>query len=102
MLGKFDLASYVFQSGRGLQYVLFDMLNKYFIAQTAEIPLSEVRVRILSTQPARLPGVGENSKKMCHCFMFSTNWLIRPTWLDDINIYYKSYGSSQVLVNEYH
>ena len=31
-----NLASYVFQSGRGLQYVLFDMLDKYFIVQIAE------------------------------------------------------------------
>ena len=31
-----NLASYVFQSGRGLQFVLIDMLNKYFIAKIAE------------------------------------------------------------------
>ena len=31
-----NLASYAFQSGHGLQYVLFEMLNKYFIAQVAE------------------------------------------------------------------
>ena len=30
------LASYVFQRRRRLQYVLLDMLNKYFIAQLAE------------------------------------------------------------------
>ena len=31
-----NLASYVFQSGRGLQYILFDMLNKYFVAKRPE------------------------------------------------------------------
>ena len=35
MLGE-NKESYLFQSGHGLQYVLSDMLNKYFIAQIAE------------------------------------------------------------------